>query len=61
MLYQREDDRHDVVDKRLSVYLKETEPLLDYYKHSEKLTEIKANGTPDEVERLLILALSDGK
>ncbi len=61
MLYQREDDRHDVVNKRLSVYLKETEPLLDYYKDSGKLTEIIANGTPDEVERLLILTLTDGK
>ena len=60
VLYQREDDRPEVVEKRLGVYSKETEPLVEYYKILGKLTEINADGTPDAVERLLISALSGG-
>ena len=50
VLYQREDDRPEVVEKRLGVYSKETEPLVEYYKILGKLTEINADGTPDAVE-----------
>lgn len=59
-LYQREDDRPKVVDNRFGVYSKETEPLVEYYKESGKLTEINGDGTPDVVEQLLISALSGG-
>ena len=48
------------MEKRLGVYSKETEPLVEYYKILGKLTEINADGTPDAVERLLISALSGG-
>jgi len=34
-LYQREDDRPEVIRKRLRVYEKQTQPLLDYYKRSK--------------------------
>ena len=32
-LIQREDDNPEVIKKRLSVYYKETEPLLEFYKN----------------------------
>jgi adenylate kinase len=39
-LYQREDDRPEVVRKRLEVNLEQLEPLLDYYHRQGKLAEI---------------------
>lgn len=41
-LTQRADDFPKAIKKRLSVYLKETKPVLDYYKKQGKL--IKING-----------------
>ncbi|MBI2026860.1 MAG: nucleoside monophosphate kinase [Deltaproteobacteria bacterium] len=41
-LYQREDDRPFVIENRLSVYEKQTKPLLEYY--HEKLIRIEACG-----------------
>ena len=34
-LYQRDDQKKDVVKERLKVYRKQTEPLIDYYENSE--------------------------
>ena len=39
-LYQREDDNESKVATRLSVYMKQTRPLLDYYEASRKLVTI---------------------
>jgi adenylate kinase len=44
-LYQREDDRPDVVSERIKVYLKDTVPVLDYYRERSILHEI--DGTRD--------------
>jgi len=44
-LYQREDDRPDVVSERIKVYLKDTVPVLDYYRNRGILREI--DGTRD--------------
>jgi adenylate kinase len=44
-LYQREDDRPDVVSERIKVYLKDTVPVLDYYRDRGILAEI--DGTRD--------------
>lgn len=53
-LYQREDDHPDVVRTRLEVNLKETEPLLEYYRKDGKLTEIDGEAEVERVkERLL--------
>jgi adenylate kinase len=43
-LIQREDDRPDVVKKRLEVYHEMTAPLLDYYKQKGVLSEIPGDG-----------------
>jgi len=44
-LYQREDDRPEVVSERIRVYLKDTVPVLDYYRDRGILGEI--DGTRD--------------
>ncbi len=44
-LYQREDDRAEVVSERIKVYLRETVPVLDYYREGGILRTI--DGTRD--------------
>jgi len=46
-LYQRSDDREETIKNRLLVYIKETAPLLEYYK--DRLVRINANDDKDIV------------
>ncbi|HEY1294070.1 MAG TPA: adenylate kinase [Chloroflexota bacterium] len=60
-LYQREDDRSDVVSERIKVYLKDTVPVVEYYRERGILRTI--DGTRDiegvgaEIERQLEAAV----
>ncbi|KUO49127.1 MAG: adenylate kinase [Desulfitibacter sp. BRH_c19] len=42
-VYQRDDDKKDTVENRLKVYLKNTEPLINFYKDKGLLKEINGN------------------
>ncbi|RUM50773.1 MAG: adenylate kinase [Hydrogenothermus sp.] len=46
---QRDDDKEDVIRKRLEVYHTQTKPLVDYYKKRGKLVVVNANNPPDDV------------
>jgi len=48
-LYQREDDREDVIANRLQVYREQTAPLLDYYQHQDGFFKLDAGGEMDVV------------
>lgn len=49
-LYQRDDDKEDVIANRLKVYEKQTEPLIDYYRKKGILRGVNASeGTVDEI------------
>ena len=48
-LYQRDDDKEDVIRARMEVYRKDTEPIIDYYEKSGVLRRINAEGTVDQV------------
>lgn len=48
-LYQREDDKPAAIRKRLSIYHKETEPLIDYYKKKGIVHLINANQSVEKV------------
>jgi len=50
-LYQRDDDREEVVFKRLETYKKETAPLIKYYSEKGKLKTVDGNGSIDETFR----------
>lgn len=55
-LYQRDDDRPEVVKDRLEVYRKQSEPVIEYYKKQGKIPFVDAhmNRPPDEiVEKVL--------
>ena len=56
-LYQREDDKPEVVDKRIHIYVEETEPVVDYYRRANKLKEIGGEGSITEVGEALIAAV----
>jgi len=48
-LFQRDDDREQVIRERLKVYADNTEPLLAYYRERGLLTEVVAGGSVDSV------------
>ena len=56
-LYQREDDRPEVVHTRLEVNLARLEPLLQYYRQQGKLVEIDGEQERDAVGEQLMAAL----
>lgn len=39
-LYQRSDDVEDTVKNRINVYIKETSPLINYYKNQNKILDV---------------------
>ena len=48
-LYQREDDRVEVIAERIRVYLEETAPVIDYYRRRGILRELDGTRTIEEV------------
>ncbi|MFN8110818.1 MAG: adenylate kinase [Thermoleophilia bacterium] len=48
-LYQRDDDRPEAVDNRLSVYESQTAPLIDHYRGAGLLREIAGDQPQDAV------------
>ncbi len=51
---QREDDREEVIRKRLEVYHSQTSPLVDYYKKQNKLFAVDASKSPDDVYKEIL-------
>jgi len=49
-LIVRDDDRPEVIRKRLVTYHQKTEPLIDFYDHLSLLRRIDGTGTPEQVE-----------
>ncbi|MCD6309104.1 MAG: adenylate kinase [Candidatus Eremiobacteraeota bacterium] len=48
-LYQRDDDREDVIRRRLEVYKQETASLLEYYESEGKLKRLDGTLSPDDI------------
>lgn len=48
-LYQRKDDRPEVVQERLKVYHNQTQPVIDYYKAKGILHSVNGNSTQANV------------
>ncbi|MDY6910998.1 MAG: adenylate kinase [Chloroflexota bacterium] len=56
-LYQRADDNEETVRNRLEVYMKQTSPLIDYYKKAGKLLEVNGKQSVDAVGKEMLAAL----
>lgn len=48
-LYQRDDDKPEVIAERLRVYARDTSPLIDYYGAQGKLVGIDATGPVEDI------------
>ncbi len=48
-VYQRDDDKLDTVENRLKVYLKNTQPLINFYNEKGLLKEINGNNEMETV------------
>lgn len=53
----RSDDTVDVIEHRLGVYRRETEPLLDYYSQNGTLVTVNGVGDIDEINKRILQAL----
>ena len=56
-LYQREDDKEEVVARRLEVYQEQTAPLIAFYRSEGLLLTIPAVGSVSEITERAITAL----
>lgn len=56
-LFQREDDKEATVAKRIEVYLKQTSPLVDYYRARNKLVEIDGTQAIEKVTESLLAGI----
>jgi adenylate kinase len=54
---QRDDDKEEVIRKRLEVYRKQTKLLVDYYKEKGLLKVVDATKPPEDVYKELLTAL----
>lgn len=56
-LYQREDDKEEVVAHRLAVYTEQTAPIIDFYRDLGLLKEVSAVGDVSEISANAIAVL----
>ena len=56
-LYQRDDDREEVVRDRLKVYEKNTAPLIDHYRKKGILLDVEVVGGPDIMVPIIMKAV----
>ena len=52
-LYQRKDDNPETVQSRLNVYMKQTAPLIEYYKKKGLLFNVQSNSNPEAVNAVI--------
>ena len=58
-LVQRKDDQPDAIRERLTIYDKETAPLIDFYRAQGKLVEIPSDGAEQAIAARVSQALAD--
>ena len=57
-LYQREDDKEEVITRRLEVYQEQTAPIIAFYRIEGLLITISATGSVSDITERAITALS---
>lgn len=58
-LYQRSDQKPEVIKERLDEYAKKTKPLIDYYLHKNLLVKVDAEESPEQILQNVIVLLKD--
>lgn len=57
-VYQREDDKAEVITRRLEVYAEQTAPIISFYRNEGLLISVSALGTVEDITAHAISALS---
>lgn len=57
-VYQREDDKVEVISRRLEVYQEQTAPIISFYRNEGLLITVSASGNVEEITMRAISALS---
>ncbi len=57
-VYQREDDKAEVIARRLEVYQEQTSPIISFYRNEGLLISVGALGSVEDITAHAILALS---
>jgi len=57
-VYQREDDKEEVISHRLKVYAEQTSPIISFYRSEGLLITVSATGSVGEITERAISALS---
>lgn len=60
-LIQRDDDRPEVIARRFDVYMRDSAPLVDYYREKGILVQVDAARPPEEVYSAVLRALRDDR
>lgn len=68
-LIQRDDDREEIIRKRLEIYHQQTEPLIEYYQawsetndpKAPEFHRIKGIGSVDEIFKNIVSAIEEGE
>ncbi|MEM2576542.1 MAG: adenylate kinase [Candidatus Bathyarchaeia archaeon] len=61
-LYKREDDKPEVIKERLKVYREKTQPLINFYKKTGLLVEVKTekiDASPEEVANEILKVINE--
>ncbi len=58
-LYQRDDDKVEVIKERLEAYKKQTAPLIGYYKDKGLIVDFMPTDSPDKMEPKIVQLLKD--
>ncbi len=56
-LEKRSDDREDIIRNRISIYKKETEPLVSFFKEKNLLIEVRGLDTVEKTKKSVFTAL----
>ena len=57
-VYQREDDKAEVITRRLEVYSEQTAPIISFYRNEGLLISVSAAGNVEDITASAISALS---
>ena len=57
-VYQREDDKVEVISRRLEVYQQQTAPIISFYRNEGLLITVSASGNVEEITMRAISALN---
>ncbi len=58
-LYQRDDDKEDTMKKRLSVYDRQTQPLIEYYSKDSLLKPVRGKGSIEEIQKQIVEVIEE--